>query len=147
MTRRWNLSIWAGFLIVLAAPVTYFAFFIRFPGTRDLPWATLLMFALGIGLSAAGVRRAFRDPALYRGRIAGPILLGLGVGCLVLFATGHFYFARQVPPSERAPRVGERAPAFSLPDSDGTTVTLAGLLDAGGGRISGAVLIFYRGYW
>jgi hypothetical protein len=146
MTRRRNLSIWVGFLIVLAAPVTYFAVFIRFPGTRDVPWATLLMFALGIGLGAHGVRRAFRQPMIYRGRIAGSILLGLGVGCLALFAAGHFYFARQVPRSDGAPRVGERAPGFSLPDTEGNEMTLAGLLDAGGGT-NGAVLIFYRGDW
>ena len=147
MTRRWNLSIWSGFLIVLAAPVTHFTVFIRFPATRDIPWATLLLFALGIGLCAHGVRRAFREPAIYRGRVAGSVLLGLGAGCLGLFAAGHFYFARQVPPSSGAPRVGARAPGFSLPDADGAPVTLAGLLDAGAGGTNGAVLIFYRGYW
>jgi hypothetical protein len=147
MKRRWNLSIWAGFLIVLAAPVTYLTVFVRFPATRDVPWATFLMFALGIGLSARGLRRAIREPRVYRGRIAGSILLSLGVACFALFATGHFYLARQVPASAGAPRVGERAPGFSLPDTDGNRVTLAGLLDGGGARINGVLLIFYRGYW
>ena len=44
--------------------------------------------------------------------------------------------------AERAPRVGERAPAFSLPDQLGEDTSLAELL--GGGPL---VLIFYRGEW
>src|SRR5438093_508664 len=106
MKRRWNLTIWIGFLIVLAAPDTYLAIFVRYPATRDVPWATLLIFALGIGLTARGVRRAYREPRAYRGRIAGSILLVLGVACLALFVSDIFYFARQLPPSAGAPRVG-----------------------------------------
>jgi len=71
MKRRWNLSIWVGFLIVLAAPVIYLAVFIRRIDMRDAPWATFLVFALGISLTAQGLRRAVREPLKYRGRIAG----------------------------------------------------------------------------
>jgi hypothetical protein len=147
MKRRWNLSIWVGFLFVLAAPPAYLTVFIRFLDTRDAPWAALLQFALGIGLTARGLRRAFREPRVYRGRIAGSILLGLGVACLALFATDIFYIARQVPLSKGAPRVGQRAPEFALPDTDGNLVTLASLFDTGADKVNGAVLIFYRGYW
>lgn len=39
-------------------------------------------------------------------------------------------------------RVGDRAPAFSLPDPSGRQVTLAGLLETGP-----AIISFYRGGW
>lgn len=44
----------------------------------------------------------------------------------------------RTPPKEK--RV--KAPAFSLPDHQGNTHTLEGLLKGGAG-----VLIFYRGHW
>jgi len=40
------------------------------------------------------------------------------------------------------PKVGERAPQFSLPSSAGSTVSLKDY--AGKSKI---VLVFYRGYW
>jgi hypothetical protein len=160
MKRRWNISVWLGFLLVLAAPVTYVALFIRFPATRDFPWATLLVFFVGLALIARGLVRAYREPALYRGKVAAPILMTLGVAVLALFAFGIFIEARQLPPSKGAPQVGQKAPDFTLPDEHGNPVTLSKLLDsgaqdasgAGGGagateQINGALLIFYRGYW
>ena len=39
-------------------------------------------------------------------------------------------------------KVGEAAPAFSLPDENGNTVALKGLLDQGP-----VVISFYRGQW
>ena len=39
------------------------------------------------------------------------------------------------------PKVGERAPEFSLPSADGRTVALK---DYAGKKL---VLVFYRGYW
>jgi len=150
MRRRWNVSVWAGFLVVLSAMVTYILVFIRFPATRDFPWATLLIFGAGLALIARGMRRAYREPQLYRGRIAGPILLGLGVAVLGFFCYQVFYFMRQVPPSSGAPQVGQMAPDFTLPDKDGVPITLSKLFDSGAGGAggaNGAVLIFYRGYW
>jgi peroxiredoxin len=57
---------------------------------------------------------------------------------------------RQLLPSEGAPRVGQKAPDFTLPDQDGTPVTLSKLLGPGAGgrdRVNGVALIFYRGFW
>jgi hypothetical protein len=109
MKRHWNLTIWIGFLIVLAAPFIYLSVFLRYPALRDAPWTTLAIPALGIGLMVRGVRRAWRRPEAYRGRIAGSILLSLGVACVALFAFEIFYRARQLPASQGAPRVGEKA--------------------------------------
>src|SRR5437867_7270067 len=94
MKRRWNISVWAGFLVVLSAIVTYLLVFLRFPSTRDFPWATLLIFAAGLALIVRGVRRAFREPQSYRGRVAGPILLGLGIALFGFFCFNVFYFLR-----------------------------------------------------
>ena len=54
----------------------------------------------------------------------------------------------RIAESPRAPKVGERVPEFTLPDTDGKPVSLADLLkpDAPGDR-PWVLLIFYRGYW
>src|SRR2546428_5860906 len=150
MKRRWNLSAWFGFLVVLAAAFTDVPVFARFPATRDFPWANLLMFGAGLALIALGLGRAFREPQLYRGKIAGSILMILGAGLFAFFCAGTFYFARRLPPSSGAPMVGQKAPDFTLPDKDGNQVTLSKLLDPGaGGAVggNGVLLVFYRGYW
>jgi len=150
MTRRWNVLVWLGFLVVLSAPVTYLMIFIRFPATRDVPWATLLIFGAGFSLLARGLVRAYRQPQFYRGRIAGMVLMGLGLAVFAFFSYSIFYVARQLPASQGAPRVGQTAPDFTLPDKDGNPVTLSKLLAPGPGGAGGArgvLLIFYRGYW
>ena len=58
------------------------------------------------------------------------------------FAYEIFYVLKQVPLSAQAPRIGEKAPDFSLPDQYGKQVALADQLSP-----NGAILIFYRGYW
>jgi len=140
---------WSGFLLVLAAPITYGTVFVRFPSTRDLPWATFLILGVGLSLAAVGVGRAYGEPQVYRGKMAGPILMGLGAAVAAFFCYQFFVFTRQLPPSNGAPRVGQAAPDFTLPDQEGSPVTLSSLLAGGGqGDRGGAVLlIFYRGYW
>ncbi len=56
----------------------------------------------------------------------------------------------QLPASAGAPKVGEKAPDFTLEDSQGKPVQLSSLLKSkpeGAGSSSWVVLIFYRGYW
>jgi hypothetical protein len=143
MKRRWNWSLWAGFLLVLAGLLSYVPVFAHFPVTRDFPWVNLLMFAAGGALLVAGLMRAYRQPQLYRGRITGPVLAVLSVLGIGFFCYGLFYVARQLPESAAAPRVGQRAPDFTLPDHDGNPLALADLLE----KSNAALLIFYRGYW
>src|SRR5207245_7330964 len=95
MKRRWNAPLWAGFLVVLAAPVTYLTVFVRFPVTRDFPWATLLIFCAGLALIGFGLRRAFREPQIYRGKISGSIVMTAGVALFGLFLVSLFYHMRQ----------------------------------------------------
>jgi hypothetical protein len=145
MRRRINVSIWAGFLVVILAFVAEMTVFVRFPVTRDTPWAALSSCAAGLLLMARGLVRAYRQPALYRGRVAGPILGSVALALVAFFGYGLIVTARQLPASSGAPRVGRKAPVFTLPDRDGNPVALAELLGAEG--VGGALLIFHRGHW
>ena len=131
----WNWLLWAGFVLSVTAFISYFVFFVEFPSTRNFPWANLLLFAIAAGLLAAGIRRAFRRPQSYRGKILGPILAGLSTLILGFFVFAIFVAARHMPASAAAPRVGARAPDFTLTDSDNRPVSLANLLT---GPVGGA---------
>jgi hypothetical protein len=144
MKRNWNWSLWAGFVLVLAGLLSY-SFFAQFPITRDFPWANLSLFGAGGILLVLGVVRAFGKPKLYRGKIFGPIFAVLSLLVFAFFAYGVFYIVRQLPASAGAPRLGEEAPNFTLPDQNGRPITLADLLSDRNAR--GALLIFYRGHW
>jgi len=152
MTRRWNMSLWVGFLLVLAGFFSYIPVFAQFPITRDFPWANLLLFFAGGILLILGVTQAFGHSDLYRGKIFGPILTLLSAVGISFFIYVVFVMAKQVPASAGAPHVGQKAPDFTLPDQNGKPVTLAELVSsppvgAPGAKANGAVLIFYRGYW
>jgi AhpC/TSA family len=141
--RHWNVPIWAGFAIVIVALVSYIPVFAVFPVTRDVPWANYLLFLLGGGLLAVGVRRALRDPEHYRGKISGSTLAVLSVLLLGFFIVGTVYLTKQIPSAERALRAGQPAPSFVLQDIAGKQVASSDLLK--GHRA--VVLVFYRGYW
>jgi len=151
MKRSWNWSLWIGFLFALAGFLSY-TFFAQFPVTRDFPWANLLLFAAGGIFLVLGLFRAFGKAQVYRGKVFGPILATLGILMFGFFSYVFFYQLRQVPPSTGAPRVGEKAPAFTLPDQNDKPVLLADLLSAPASsastdRANAVLLIFYRGFW
>ncbi len=143
MKRNWNILIWAGVAVVLIALVSYIPFFALFPATRDVPWANYLLFLAGGALLAVGVRRAFRDPGRYRGKISGPVLATLSALLFGLFVASVTYFSKQIPSPGTALAVGQKAPAFLLLDAAGKEVSSADLLKSH----RGLVLVFYRGYW
>ncbi len=161
MKRNWNLALWVGFALVLAGIVSYPLLFIRYPVTRDVPWASLAIMALGLALLGAGIARAFRRPDAHRGKIFGSVFGILSVALAAFFCYGVFYATRQLPASHGAPKVGEITPDFTLPDSQGNPVTLSAVLNSSfvpngstaaaagtaSAQTAGTVLIFYRGYW
>jgi hypothetical protein len=140
--RSWNWSLWIGFLFVVAGFLSY-AFFAQFPVTRDFPWANFLLFTTGGILLVLGLFRAFGKPRAYRGKISGPIFAVLAICMFGFFSYVFFYVLRQVPPSTGAPRVGQKAPGFTLLDQDGKEVSLRDLTT----RSKAVALIFYRGFW
>jgi hypothetical protein len=141
--RHWNVLIWAGFAIVIVALVSYIPIFTPFPVTRDIPWANYLLFLLGGALLAVGLKRAFRDPEHYRGKISGSILAVLSVLLCGSFVGGLLYFGKQIPSGERALHPGQPAPPFVLQDIAGKQVASSELLKSH----RAIVLVFYRGYW
>jgi hypothetical protein len=146
MKQSWNWSLWIGFVFALAGLLSY-TFFIQFAFTRDFPWANFLLFGIGGILLVIGLMRAFGKPKLYRGKVFGTILTVLSVLVFALFSYIVFYELKQLPASAEAPRVGQKAPEFTLPDQNDKQVALADLILSPAGKPGGAVLIFYRGFW
>lgn len=147
--QRFNWQIWAGFLLSVIAFLSYPFIFVRFPVTRDFPWANLLLFGIAAALLLVGVRRAFAPERRRRSKIAGSVLATLGVLILGLFIFAAFIMSRWLPASHGAPQIGQKAPDFSLSDTNSRMVSLSELLSTPirGTAPKGVLLIFYRGYW
>ena len=131
-----NGRLWGGLLLSVVAFVSYFVFFVRYPVTRDVPWANVVLFLLALFLLISGFRRARR-------KIAAGVAVALG---FVIAATLGFAIVvgSKVPHSPTAPQVGQKMPDFKLLDSTGREVSLAQLLAS---SQRGVLLVFYRGYW
>jgi len=143
MKRSWNPFVWGGFAVTVLAILSYFFFFLRFPVTRDVPWATFVLFVVATGLLWVGVSRAFLQPQRYRGKISGLVLTAVSGLLIALFCYMTFALGKDLPASAGAPRAGQQAPDFTLSDTGGKPVTLSEILKSN----RAAVLIFYRGYW
>ena len=150
-TRRINWPLWVGFVLTLAAFLTYFFIFVWFPSTRDFPWANLLIFLIAAVFIVMGVRRGFASdrPHPTRSKVITSIVATLSVVVLGLFIFTIFVFARWLPASKGAPQVGQRAPDFTLTDTSGKQVSLTELRTSpiDGNAPKGVLLVFYRGYW
>lgn len=142
MKRKWNWPLWVGFVIAVGGLFSY-EYFAQFPITRDFPWANLLLLGIGTALLMVGLFRAFGRPQLYRGKIFGSIFTAIALLLFAFFSYEIFYVLRQVPLSAQAPRIGEKAPEFTLVDQNERSVALADLRSGG----KAVALIFYRGFW
>lgn len=159
--RKLNWPLWAGSLLSVIAFISYPTVFVWFPVTRDFPWANLVLFAAAAALLLVGVRRAFAAdrPHPRRSKVAGAILATLSVAIFGLFIFTAFVMARWLPASQGAPQVGQKAPDFSLSDTNGKPVSLSDLLAApikgengtagqdARPATKGVLVVFYRGYW
>lgn len=154
--RKFNWPLWVGFLLSLIAFLSYPFVFVRFPVTRDFPWANLLLFGVAAVLVLLGVRRGFSESRSrpIRSKVAGITLATLSFAVFGFFIFAIFIMARHLPASQGAPQVGQKAPDFTLSDTNGKSVSLSQLLalpikaetpKAGAPRA--VLLIFYRGYW
>jgi hypothetical protein len=147
--KKLNWQIWAGFLLTLVAGFSYTFVFMRWPITRDFPWVNLILFAIALVLLFLGLRRAFKPDKRIISKISSSLAAALGVLMLASFLFSVFVFGRWVPASVGAPQVGQKAPDFTLTDSNDRPVTLAQLLSepVNNQPPKGVLLIFYRGYW
>lgn len=149
--KRLNWPLWTGFVLTLAAFLTYFFIFIWFPVTRDFPWANLLIFLIAGVLLFMGLRRGFASdrPHPTRSKIVTSIVSLLSVLVLAAFVFTIFIGGRWLPASKGAPQLGQRVPDFTLPDTSNKPVSLNELLTTpiNGKRPKGVLLVFYRGYW
>jgi energy-coupling factor transporter transmembrane protein EcfT len=130
------MKVWTGLFLCVVAFVSYFAYFSRFEATRDVPWVPFLLFALALYLLISGWRQARR-------KILASVGVVLGLAVIGLFTYSVTVGSKDLPASASAPRVGQKAPDFALPDTQGRTVSLSQTL-AGS---KGVLLVFYRGYW
>lgn len=152
--RRWNWRLWVGFVLSLVALLAYPTYITKVSLTRTIFWPSVLLFLVAAVLLVSGLRRAFREPQSYRGKISGPILTTLSVLILGLFGFFNYYVFKNFPAANNAPKVGQRAPDFTLVDTNGKSFSLAQLRSTpmanstGGLRPAKGVLVFfYRGYW
>jgi len=148
--RRRNGALFAGtaflFLTVLSNVPSLYAM----KGfDRVLPWLSLALPALALVCYAVGVKRAFTMREVYRGRVTGSILSAVSL-LVVAGSVWLFLHGRDLPGSSGAPKVGQKAPDFTLADTSGSQVSLAQLLTASPGSVAApkaVLLVFYRGYW
>jgi len=163
--QRRNWAPWLALLFVLAViGLNVAALFLNMPGQWLVPWLSLLFGFAGMVWGVKGVWRVFRQSHLYGGKITCCIVGALALLLFALVVIGQFH-ARDLPASTGAPKVGQKAPDFTLSDSNGSKVSLGQMLNpaqnagamgseaaktnaAGNSMAPRAVLlIFYRGYW
>jgi hypothetical protein len=163
--QRFNWPIWAGFVLSVFALLSYPFLFVNWPVTRDFPWANLLLFTIAAVLLLIGVRRAFGPERRRLSKTAASIVATVSVLVLGFFVFSFFFASRWLPASHGAPQVGQKAPDFTLTDTNNKQVSLSDLLSApingetgSAGALArtereartapkGLLLIFYRGYW
>ncbi len=147
--NRINWPIWTGFVLSLVALFSYPFVFVRWPITREFPWANLILFAIALVLLFFGLRRAFVADRTIISKVFSSIAVVFGVFLLAALLFLIYVMGSWLPKSAGAPQVGQLAPAFTLTDSNDEPVTLAQLLSepVNNKPAKGVLLIFYRGYW
>lgn len=146
--KKRTLAPWIGLLLIVLGLLSNGLPFVGFPAT-PVPWISLLLSLTGFVLVLIGLRRAFGQSELFKGKISGSIAATLAV--LFLAASMAFFWGARYIPAESAyaPQVGQQVPDFTLPDSAGHSVSLLQLFNSttGSAPPKALLLVFYRGYW
>ena len=146
-----NSALWLGLAIAFAAILCNVVLFLNPPAQNLIPWLSIVLGIVALVFIALGVKNL-----LMPSRTIGPRVLGVFVTLLsLLFSAGSifgFMHARAVPPSTDAPQIGQKAPDFTLPDTNNQAVSLAQLFAPAPGHTTAVapiavLLVFYRGYW
>lgn len=147
--KRLNWQLWAGFVLSMIAGFSYPFLFVRWAITREFPWANLFLFAVAFVLLFLGLRRAFKPDKGIVSKIFSSLAAALGLLNLAALLFVVFVAGSWLPASAGAPQVGQKAPGFTLTDTNNKPVTLAQLLTEPVNNKSprGVLLVFYRGYW
>ena len=147
--KRINWQIWAGFILSLVAAFSYPFLFVRWPVTREFPWANLVLFGIAMVFLFLGLRRAFKPGKRIVSKIFSSLAAAFGLLLLAGLLFMFFVMGSWLPASTGAPQVGQKAPGFTLTDPNNKPVTLAQLLaePINNKPPKGLLLIFYRGYW
>lgn len=141
--------LWLGLLITVMGALSNWLYFLALPGQEVFPWINVLVPAAGLVVLLVGVRRAFVDPQKYGGKLLAPALTILSAVVFAMSAWG-LHHARDLPAASGAPRVGEKAPDFTLASANGRATSLSQLLLEPIGNSAppkAVLLVFYRGYW
>jgi hypothetical protein len=150
-SNRRNTVLWAGCLLTIVAVLTNGLYFLRPPAQAAIPWLNLGSAVVALLFLLVGLRRAYTSPPVYRGKVSGTIFAIMSMLLLAGSIFG-FFVARKLPSAGDAPRIGQKVPDFTLPDTNNQPVALAQLLagartDSAASRPKAVLLIFYRGYW
>src|ERR1051325_6453736 len=147
--KRLNWPIWLGLILSVFAFLSYPFFFVNWATTRDFPWANLLLFAIALAFVILGIRRAFATGSRRWSKVVASIVATICVLSLAMFIFVAFVAARWLPASAGAPQVSQKAPDFTLTDTNNKPVSLANLLSQpiNNKQPRGVLLVFYRGYW
>jgi hypothetical protein len=146
-------AVWLAFLLASGAILCNLLLFVRPPVQRAIPWLSAVLAVFAFSFLARGLQHLFSGkPRSYAGRrVLGSILslVSLLFAGVAIFA---FFQARTLPRSAGAPRIGQKAPDFTLIDMTGQPVSLGQLFASPGNNAQSAptkavLLIFYRGYW
>ena len=133
--------VWAALPLSVVAFLSYPLFFLRWPITREVPWANFALFAIVAALIAIGLKRAFAPgPRRILRAVSSVIPAGLSIAIFVMFLNVIFVDAYRLPVSAGAPQVGQRAPEFTLLDVNSAPVALSEILAP---PAKGALIVFY----
>jgi hypothetical protein len=146
--RRSNLSPWWGLLLALGAIGCNVVLFVGSPAQSAMPVLSLVFAIAALIFLVIGLKRAFGQPQIYRGKVLTVVLTAVALFPVALTAFA-FVASRKLPNTTAAPQVGQKVPDFTLADTSGKPVSLDQLLSTSSGAQApkAVLLIFYRGYW